>query len=195
MNSSIEKAIEVLNKGGIIIFPTDTVFGIGCRIDDKTAVDRLFTIRKREVTKATPVLVSSIDMALAYFDSPPNIVRHLMKTYWPGALTIIAPVKKNLVYSPIRGGGETIGLRQPNHPELLKIIEQVGVPILGSSANFSRKPTPTTAAELDPELIKLVDYVLPGEPTLKQVSTVVDCSVKPYKIIRQGNVILNHDAL
>ena len=183
-------AIAVLNEGGIVIYPTDTAFGIGCRIDRTKAVDRLFTIRKRPLTQAMPILISSVDMALAYFDSPPLIVRHLMETYWPGALTIIYHCKKNMVYGPLLGGGNTIGLRMPNHPVALGLIEGVGVPIGGSSANFHGEKTPYTFEDLDPKLTKLVDIVVPGVCTLKLDSTVVDCTVEPYKIIRQGAVDL-----
>ncbi len=129
-------------------------------------------------------------MALAYFDSPSDIVRRLMTEHWPGALTIVANCKKDLIYSPIRGGGDTVGLRLPNHTVPLAIIEAVGVPILGPSANFHGEPTPYTEQDLDPELVKLVDLVVQGECALKQASTVVDCSVEPYKILRQGAVKL-----
>jgi L-threonylcarbamoyladenylate synthase len=138
-----------------------------------------------------PVLVSSSEMAMRYFESPSDIVRHLMEKYWPGGLTIINRCKKNLIYSPIRGGSETVGLRMPNHPAILKIIEEVGVPVLGPSANFHGDPTPYSPRDLNPELVKLVDFVMPGECTVKEASTVVDCSVTPYNIIRQGAVKLD----
>ncbi|KKW11158.1 MAG: hypothetical protein UY49_C0007G0014 [Microgenomates group bacterium GW2011_GWC1_49_7] len=186
----LQKAIEVVRNGGIIIFPTDTAFGIGVRIDNHAAVDKLFNLRRRPPTQAMPVLVDSIDMALQYFDSPSHIVRRFIKEYWPGGLTIIAQCKKNLIYSPIRGGGDTVGLRMPNHLVILEIIKGVGVPILGPSANFHGDPTPYSTSDLNPELVRLVDYVVPGECTVKQPSTVVDCSVEPYKIIRQGAVRL-----
>ena len=190
MNTNIQQAITILRDGGIVIYPTDTAFGIGCRMDDKQAVDRLFKIRKRPRIQATPILVASIGQALPYLDSPSDIVRHLMKTYWPGALTIIAPCKKNALYSPIRGGGNTIGIRMPDHIDLLKVISHVGVPILGPSANFHGGKTPFTFDDLDPKLKKQVDYVLPGMCPKKQVSTVVDCTTDPYTIIRQGAVKL-----
>ena len=142
------------------------------------------------MNQAMPVLVSSVNMSLTYFDTLSNIVRRLMKKHWPGALTIVAPCKKNLIYSPIRGGGETIGLRMPNHQTPLSIIKEVGVPIVGPSANFHGEPTPYRFEDLDPLLTKLVDFVVPGKCSLKQASTVVDCSVDPYKIIRQGAVQL-----
>lgn len=189
-NNTIQTAINILNRGGIIIYPTDTAFGIGCRIDNYKAIDRLFRIRRRPLAQPTPVLVSSTEMALPYFDHPSQIVRRLMREYWPGALTVIYNCKKNLVYSPIRGGGETVGLRMPNHQTALTIIEGAGVPILGPSANFHGDPTPYQLSDLNPDLTKLVDLVVPGVTSIGQASTVVDCTVEPYKIIRQGTVNL-----
>lgn len=194
MQNVTKKAVQVLKGGGIVIYPTDTAFGIGCRMDDKKAVDRLFNIRRRPYTQATPVLVSSREQALAYYLDPSEIVRHLINQYWPGALTIIARCNKNRIYSPIRGGGKTVGLRMPNYETALAIIRGVGVPILGPSANFHGAPTPYRFEDLDPELVKLVDFVVPGERTMGNVSTVVDCSVDPYRIVRQGAVQLPHAA-
>lgn len=158
-------------------------------MDDKKAVDRLFAIRKRPRTQATPVLVSSREQALAYYLDPLEIVRRLMDQYWPGALTIIARCKKNLIYSPIRGGGETIGFRMPKHETALELIREVGVPILGPSANFHGQPTPYRFEDLDPKLVKLVDYVVPGICSVGIASTVVDCSEHPYRIVRQGSIV------
>lgn len=192
MHNIIDQAITIINKGGIVIYPTDTAFGIGCRIDDRRAIDRLFAIRKRPRTQATPVLVSSRKQALAYYFDHSNVVRHLMDQYWPGALTIIARCKKELVYSPIRGGGQTIGLRMPKHETTLKIVRGVGVPILGPSANFHGLSTPYRFEDLDPKLVKLVDFVVSGEAGSRHAgpSTVVDCSIHPYKIVRQGLIVL-----
>jgi len=190
MSDSITQAIEILSNGGVIIYPTDTAFGIGCRIDNSKAVDRIFQIRNRPRAQALPILVSSIEQSLSYFTRPSDIVRHLMETHWPGALTIVANCKKELMYSPICGGGKTIGLRWPNHPVPQALIEAVGVPIVGPSANFHGKPTPFTFDSLDPEFISLVDFVVPGVCNGHMSSTVVDCTVEPYKIIRQGAVVL-----
>ena len=186
----VDQAIKVLIGGGIVIYPTDTAFGIGCRVDSRDAVDRLFTIRRRPLVKATPVLVDSMDMALTYYSSPLPIVRHLMKTYWPGALTVVAPANIDLLYSPIRGGSPNVGLRMPSHEVPLALVGGVGVPILGPSANFHDSKTPYKFEDLDPDLVKLVDLVIPGECSVGVASTVVDCSVEPYKIIRQGSVYL-----
>ena len=189
-NTSIQQAVAILNKGGIVVFPTDTAFGVGCRIDSVKAINRLFKIRNRPVTQPLPILVASCEQSLAYFVHPSDIVRHLMQTYWPGALTIVDYCKKDLILSPIRGGGETVGIRFPNHPVPQMLIDGVRVPIVGPSANFHGKPTPFTFASLDQEFIKLVDFVVPGECKGKLSSTVVDCTTVPYTIIRQGAVEL-----
>ncbi len=190
INKDVVKAIQVLNDGGIVIFPTDTAFGIGCRIDNHDAVDRLFQLRKRPRTQALPVLVSSESMALPYFTSPSNVVRHLMKTYWPGGLTIIAPCDVHKVYSPIRGGTKAVGLRMPNYEVTLSMISSVGVPIVGPSANFHGKKTPFTFNDLDEALVKLADFVLIGDCYGTSSSTVVDCTIEPYTIVRRGAVLL-----
>lgn len=191
MNDTVVlQAISALQNGGVIIYPTDTAFAIGCRMDDTSAVDRLFRIRKRPILQATPVLVSSESQALTYFDHPKDIVRHMMQKYWPGALTIVSTCYKNLVYSPIRGDGENIGLRMPNHQTALAIIKGAGVPVLGPSANFHGLPTPYIYENLDPELVQLVDVVVPGVCNVGVASTVVDVSGEVPKIIRQGAVTL-----
>lgn len=189
-DTRITQAIKALQNGGVVIYPTDTAFAIGCRMDDTLAVDRLFSIRKRPLIQATPVLVSEASQALTYFDHPKDIVRHMMNKYWPGALTIVSACHKNLVYSPIRGDGENIGLRMPDHETALTLIARAGVPLLGPSANFHGLPTPYTFESLDPDLCKLVDVVVPGKCRVGIASTVVDVSGETPRIIRQGAVTL-----
>lgn len=189
MDQDIQKAIKVLKDGGIVIFPTDTAFGIGCRIDDEKAVARLFKIRKRPLTQATPVLVDTVKMAQDYLlPIPQEVVDTLIEPYWPGALTIVFPCKTDKVSSLVRGGGKKLGVRIPNHPTARAIIRGMGKPILGPSANFHGEKTPYTFEDLDKMLVGLVDYVVWGVCTIKQPSTVIDCSQKPWKILRQGAV-------
>ena len=190
MNQQIQKAIQVLKNGGIVIFPTDTAFGIGCRIDDEKAVERLFKLRKRPQNQAMSALVSSLEMAQDYTGPmPEEVIGQLIKRYWPGALTII--LKSNPSTSlRARGGGKTLGVRMPNHRVILEIIKSVGVPILGPSANFHGGKTPYLFEDLDSELVKLVDYVVTGECSIKQASTVIDCSQNPWKVLREGAIKL-----
>lgn len=192
MIDEIEKAIKILQKGGIVVFPTDTAFGVGCRMDDEKAVEKLFRVRRRPKTQATPVLVDSLKMAQDYLEPiPQEVVEKLIKPYWPGALTLILPCIKQKVPYLVRGGGQTLGVRLPDHPVPQKLIKGVGVPILGPSANFHGEKTPYKYEDLDPEFLKGVDLVLSGECPVGVVSTVIDCSKKPWKIIRQGAMRIN----
>lgn len=192
MQDEILKAVEVLRNGGIVIYPTDTAFGIGCRIDAKKAVEKLFRIRNRPVSQAVPVLVSSLEMASGYVQKIPKDVRgKLIRKYWPGALTIVLPCRTDKVPSLVRGGGETLGVRMPDHKIALSIIEGVGVPILGPSANFSGEETPYEFENLNSQLVNLVDYVVGGQTQTGKVSTVIDVTKKPWKILREGAVKIN----
>ena len=195
MEQEILKAIDIFKNGGIVIFPTDTAFGIGCRIDDEKAIQRLFKICKRPQSMATPVLVESEEMAKRYIEDVPKDVHELMEKYWPGALTIVLKCKKELVPSFVRGGGNTLGVRVPNHEKILKIIKGVGVPILGTSANFHGEKTPYEFSDLNKELVKLVEFVVSGETTVKKQSTVIDASSKPWRILRLGSVDIKPELL
>lgn len=192
MDQRIQEAIKILKNGGIVIFPTDTAFGIGCRIDDVKAIERLFKIRKRPKNQAVPVLVDTVRMAQDYLLAiPKDAIDKLIEPYWPGALTIVLPCKTNKVPTLVRGGGQTLGVRIPNHSLARALIQGVGVPILGPSANFHGGKTPYKFEDLDQRLVKLVDYVVPGECSICKESTVIDCSKKPWRILREGAISLS----
>ena len=191
MEQQLKEAIRILREGGIVIFPTDTAFGVGCRIDAGKAVKRLFAIRNRPETQATPVLIDTVKMAQDYVEPiSQSVIDKLIEPYWPGALTIVLPCQEEKVPSLVRGGGKTLGVRIPNHKTTRAIIRGLGIPVLGPSANFHGEETPYRRHDLDPEFVKKVDFVLQGECTVKRASTVIDCSVKPWKIIRRGAIKL-----
>jgi L-threonylcarbamoyladenylate synthase len=191
MQNSVQKAISILKQGGIVIYPTDTAFGIGCRLDDEEAVDRLYEIRKRDKNKASPVLASSLHMLEPFLQTvPQRVIDQLIKSFWPGALTIVLKAKPEKIPANARGGTDTLGVRVPNHLTALEIIAGVGVPILGTSANFPGEKTPFHIRDLDPELVEQVDMVVEGECQLKKASTVIDCTELEWKILRQGAVDL-----
>lgn len=196
MDKNIAKAVEVFKNGGIVIFPTDTAIGIGCRIDNAQTVRKLFNIRKRPETKAVPVLFNSINMVRKYVEEIPQDVEDIAKKYWPGALTLVLHSNRVKVPLLVRGGGETLGVRIPDNKVIRTIITEVGVPILGPSANFSGEKTPFRFADLNPKLVNLVDYVLNGEINSEDnVSTIIDCTITPWKIIRQGAIKIRNSSI
>ncbi len=191
MEDIFKKAVEVFRQGGIVIYPTDTAIGIGCRIDNEESIGRLYRIKKRPKDKASPILVSDREMAQEYLlPIGKEVIEKLIKPYWPGGLTIVYLCHINKIAKPIRAGGDSLGVRIPNRVSLREIIKDLGVPILGPSANFSGDKTPFSARELNQTLLKQVDYVIPGESTLREPSTVIDCTQKPWKIIREGAVTI-----
>lgn len=186
---AFKQAIKTLKKGRIVVFPTETAFGVGCRIDNKKAVRRLIKIRRREEGKPFLVLVSSLEMAKKYWQKLPTEIESLAKKFWPGPLTIVFFCKKQLVPSLVRAEGETLGTRMPPHKIALQIVEEVGVPILAPSANFSGGTTPYKFSDLNPELTKLVDFVLKAPcGKYKKPSTVIDCTKKLWQILRKGAI-------
>jgi len=184
-----DEVVRILSRGGIVIFPTDTAYGIGCRVDNPKAVKKLFQIRKRPVDQAVPVLVSGKQMAKQYLKDLPKEIEDLMDKYWPGALTVVYYCQNDKVSALVMGDNDTLGLRMPSYPELLSVIEALGIPILGPSANFHGKKTPFKKKDLDPNLLQLVDYFWDDQPLGSGLtSTVIDCTKKPWQILRQGAV-------
>jgi len=175
MEFLLDKALNVLKKGGVIIFPTDTVWGIGASLKSQRGIKKLYQIKRREKGKPTAVLVADKKMAqnLGIINKE---AEKLIDKYWPGGLTIVVKGKS----------GGTIGLRQPNQPLILKLIKNLGTGLVAASANFSGRPAPKTRKELDPQLVKLADLVLSGEARGGPASAVVDTTVKPFVIIRKS---------
>ena len=187
----LQEGLQILKEGGIVIFPTDTAFGIGCRVDNEEAIKKVFSIRKRPANQAVPVLISGVDMAQRYVTAVPKKVRtELIDTYWPGALTIVLPARRDKISALATGGGLTIGLRVPNHPIPLRVIKSLQVPLIGPSANFHGESTPYQLSDLNPKLFNLVDYIIPGVCSTKKESTVIDCSTEQWKVLRKGAISL-----
>lgn len=188
MDKQFQEAVRVIKNGGIVIFPTDTAFGIGCRIDNEKAIKKLFKIRKRPENKPVLALVNSVEMAGKYLLPISQKVKNkLINPYWPGKLTIVLQSRIDKVPSLVTSGTNVLGVRFPNNKILLELIGGVGVPIVAPSANFSGEKTPFRFNDLNLELVKQVDYVLNGKAGMgRKASTIIDCSVTPWKILRQG---------
>lgn len=188
MNKNIKRAIEVFRNGGVVIFPTDTAIGIGCRIDSEEAVRKVFDFKKRDYNKPLMALVDSMRMAEEYVSIPNDVREKLLNKYWPGGLTVFFKCDLKKVPSIVRSGTDSLAVRLPAHNKIRNIIKQVGVPILATSANLSGDITPYSTSEVNKELLSKVDLVLDGECTLKKESTIIDCTIEPWKIVRNGAV-------
>ena len=182
----VQKAAEIVKNGGVIIFPTDTVFGIGCRIGNQKALERLYRIKKRDESKPTLIIIENIKQGKKYatFDKKSLL---LAKVFWPGPLTLVLKSKVG-VPNMIKGIRNTLGLRQPNHKIVQKLISLVGEPLLAPSANFSRQIPPSKFSEIDKNLIKLVDYVLNFECGGNKPSTIFESLNGTNNFIRIGAI-------
>ena len=188
MNNDLENLAEKFRQGKIGIFPTDTAYGVGCRIDDVNAVNRVYKVRNRPHEKALIVLVSSYAMAEKYIEISPDVKSQLIDKYWPGGLTIILNCKVEKVLSVVRANGKTLAVRFPNQQDLIKVISMLGLPIVAPSANFSGVSTPFSLEDVSSDFKSKVDFVMNGVCTIRGVSTIVDATEKPWKIVRQGVV-------
>lgn len=191
LDNVIKEASAILKSGGIVVFPTDTVYGIGCDLFNSQAVEKIYKAKGRAFNKPLPALVSSLDQAFMIAESPPKAFEKLAKKFWPGALTIVVKAKAS-VPKIVTSGGDTIGIRMPNHPIALKLISEFGAPLATTSANKSGESEPTTAEEVLERIgskMDLVDLIIDGGKTISGVpSTVVDITVSTPRIIRRGGI-------
>ena len=190
----IQQAVRMLQLGEIVAFPTDTVYGLGADPFNSIAVHKLFNCKGRSSNKPIPVLVSSIEQATQVVQETPPLFFQLAKQHWPGALTIILPVKPNLP-KVVTAGQTTIGIRIPANRLACQLIQHFGRPIATTSANLSDHPPATTALQVSQQLGNNL-LVLDGGPTKTQVSsTVIDLTTDSPQIRRQGAVTLSLDQI
>ena len=187
-NKQVTKAVGILQNGGVIIFPTDTVWGIGASLKRPQAIEKLYQIKKRKKAKPTAVLVNSVSQA-EQLGKITSRAKNMMQKYWPGGLTIIVKAKQK-VPQIIQGEGKTVGLRMPDNQLVLEILEKLGTGIVAASANFSGEPMPKSREMIDQRLIDLADQVVEGKCYGRRASTVIDVSQKSFKILRQGLIDL-----
>ena len=185
---SVDKAARVLKQGGIVIFPTETVYGIGCLIDKKDSIRRLYSIKKRAATKPTAVLVKDLAQAQEWVDFNQTSKR-LAEAFWPGHLTLCLPVRKEVPGS-LLGPGNTLGVRLSSHPFIQKLQQELSVPLLAPSANFQGNPLSRTFTEIDKNLVSLVDYVVDIEPESRKPSTILAFENGKYNLVREGEISL-----
>ena len=177
------RAAEVLRAGGLVIFPTDTVYGLGALPSIPRAVQRIYEVKGRPDEKAIVWLVDSIDAARAWCHVDAR-AEALAQRFWPGALTLVL----RRLATPAGSLG-TLGVRVPAHPAALAILHAVGGPVATTSANRSGEPAARTAGEAEARLAQWVDLIIDGGPAPGGIeSTVVDLSTDPATLLRAGAI-------
>lgn len=184
----VEHAVALLAGGDLVVYPTDTVYGIGAAASNEEAIRRLFSIKGRSLDKALPLLLSDKSMVGRIAEEVPAAGLNLMDRFWPGGVTIVMKRRPGF-RSLALAGEETVALRVPDEDVVRDIVHTLGEPITGTSANRSGSRSPVSAQEAAMQLGDLVPLVIDGGPRHGGVeSTVIDITVSPARILREGAV-------
>lgn len=184
----IARAREVLQKGGLVAFPTDTVYGLGALAFDGDAVKSIYFAKDRPVEKAIPVLIGDNTDLEKVSNSISDVVNKLVSRFWPGPLTVIVPKKPTLPEAV--SASETVGVRVPDHQVARALLRSTG-PMAVTSANISGQPSPSTAQDVFQQLNGRIELIIDGGKTPGGVpSTLVDCTGRDFKIVREGPISL-----
>ena len=178
---------ELLNDGGIVVIPTDTVYGIVCDALNIKAVDKVYKLKQRDYSKPMVILVSSIDMLKKYTLSINKLEEELINRYLPGMMTIILN-KNELIPSIVSSGMNTVGIRIPDDKYLIDIITKLNRPIVATSCNISNNDVITDINLLDSSIKNNVDYVYDGGIVNSQSSTIVRIKDNKVEILRKGKL-------
>ena len=189
MSADLTEAVAVLRDGGLVAFPTETVYGLGADATNARAVQRLYAVKGRPTDHPVIVHLASAAELDTYAIEVSDAARALAHACWPGPLTLVVKVRAGTIAPEVTGGRPTVALRVPAHPVALALLEAFGRGIAAPSANRFGRVSPTTAAHVRADLGPDVDIVLDGGPTVIGVeSTIVDCSGATPSILRLGGV-------
>ncbi|UCB42348.1 MAG: threonylcarbamoyl-AMP synthase [Dehalococcoidales bacterium] len=188
LRTQVEKGIAILRQGGIVAYPTDTVYGLGASTNMHQAVERIYRVKQRPLDMALPLLMANVSQIEDLAETVPIVARKLISQFLPGALTIVLTTSPS-VPDIITAGGTTVAVRIPAHPIPLALIEGIGVPLVGTSANTSGKTSPLTAIEVYDQLGDEVDLIInDGQPCPGTASTIVDVTGEVPVVTREGAV-------
>ena len=188
--NAVRDAAAILRRGGLLGIPTETVYGLGADALNEDAVSRIFLAKGRPQDNPLIIHVPDASWLERYCRDVPPAAYWLAERFWPGPLTMILP-RRDIVPLQTTGGLETVGVRCPNHPVTLAIIEAAGVPIAAPSGNTSGRPSPTTAAHMIEDMDGRIDGIVDGGPcTVGVESTIIDLTVTPPRLLRPGGLPL-----
>ena len=191
-DKQLDEAAEVLRSGGLVAFPTETVYGLGANALDEKAVKNIYKAKGRPADNPLIVHISDITALDGLTSSIPTAAPGLMKAFWPGPLTLVFP-KSDRVPDIITAGLDTVAIRMPSHPIALELIRKAGVPVAAPSANSSGKPSPTLAKHVVEDLSGKIDIIIDGGNSMVGLeSTVLDIVTEPAIILRPGGITHEH---
>ena len=186
--ADIMRAAECLRCGGLVAFPTETVYGLGVHAMDRAAVRRLFEAKRRPANDPLIVHVSAFDQVAPLVASLPNAAEQLAARFWPGALTLVMR-RASPVPLEVTAGLDTVALRVPAHPVAHALLVAASLPVAAPSANLFSRPSPTLAAHVLEDLDGRIDMIIDAGPTPVGVeSTVLDLTVDPPAVLRPGAI-------
>jgi len=186
----LKQAAKHIKEGNIVVFPTETVYGIGTNALDEEAVKKLYKIKKRDINKPISILVSNMEMVNQIAKDITEVEYKIMEKFFPGPLTIILK-KKDIVPDIVTAGKDTVGVRMPSGEIARKLVEMAGVPIAAPSANISGEPSGTNLHEIKKHFEEKVDfYIDGGDSEIGLASTIVQVVDGKPVILRQGSITL-----
>jgi L-threonylcarbamoyladenylate synthase len=184
----IDDAVAVLRSGGLVAFPTETVYGLGADALNAGAVQKVFLAKGRPSDNPLIVHVASLEIAWHFTSEISDKGLKLAKRFWPGPLTLVAK-RKEIVPDCVTAGLDTVAIRIPDHPVTLNLLMRFNGGIVGPSANISGRPSPTSAEHVYQDLNGKIDIILDAGPTtIGMESTVIDITVEPPVILRRGGL-------
>lgn len=187
IGTDIKKAVDILNNGGLVGIPTDTLYGLAANGLDEAAVKSVFDMKQRPLDKALIFQIGSVDKLDMFCKSVPAAAKKLAEHFWPGALTLVLE-KTDLVPAIVTAQNDTIGVRIPNHPMTLELLNLISYPIVVPSANLSGLKNPTTSQEVN-EQLGGIPYILDGGSCAVGIaSTIVGFKGEEIVIFREGTI-------
>ena len=188
IQQQVEMGISILKGGGLVAFPTDTVYGLGACATMLEAVERIYMVKERPRSMALPLLLAHTSQISEVASPVPQVAWRLAHSFLPGALTIVLP-RSGSIPDIITAGGVTVAIRVPAHSIPVALIEGLGVPVVGTSANLSGKPNLLTAGDVCSQFGDKIDLVIDGGQCLGgRESTVVDVSGETPMLLREGAI-------
>jgi L-threonylcarbamoyladenylate synthase len=185
---ALEETIHAVQHGGVVAFPTDTVFGLGASLRFPEALDRIYAIKGRDAAKSLPVLLSSIDRIPLVAEMPSAGIQALLREFWPGGLTVVLPARQGLPPQVV-ADDNTVGVRVPDHSVALTLCDRAGGALATTSANRSGEAPACHAGDIASQMSDDIDIVLDGGfAPCGEASTVIRVDNARISVIRAGSI-------